>query len=81
VPGQKLQNLPNLHNAGILPFAFNEKLESFDDFMNYYKDVKYKCFTDATTEKIIEKLPDHRFDSSIKKVTLHERLALQFKRI
>jgi len=64
--GAEVTELAESAQCWYTAIAFNEKLESFDDFMNYYKDVKYKCFTDATTDKIIEKLPDDWIDSSIR---------------
>ena len=46
--------------------AFNHTINSFDDFAKYKDKVKSKCETDATLEKIVDKLPDDWVDSSIK---------------
>jgi hypothetical protein len=76
--GAEVTELAESAQCWYTAIAFNERLESFDDFMNYYKDVKYKCFTDATTDKIIEKLPDDWIDSSIR-IANYMRKMDQFK--
>jgi hypothetical protein len=76
--GAEVTELAESAQCWYTAIAFNEKLESFDDFVNYYKDVKYKCFTDATTDKIIEKLPDDWVDSSIR-IANYMRSMDQFK--
>ena len=64
--GAEVTELAESAQCWYTAIAFNKTLESFDDFMKYYDDVKTKCDTDATVQKIIDKLPEDWVESSIK---------------